>query len=293
MKQIHDFLKNHNIKPTRYQKLGKVYFIEVDGEKYAIKKKENDLDPIYNYLNARHFNYYPNVLASEDFEVTEVVEDIKYPLEQKIIDLIDIIALLHSKTSFYKEVENDYFKKIYEDISGNIEHLEEYYTDIITMIEKEIYMSPSYYLIARNINLFFDSIYYAKENLEKWYSIVSEKNKVRFVVLHNNLSLEHFLKGDNSYLISWNKSKIDIPIWDLYKLYKKHALEFDFEYLLLEYEKKYPLLEEERILLFILISLPNKITWQEEFKTCLELTQEIDLMYKTRKWIQLYGENKK
>lgn len=293
MKQIHEFLKNHNIKPTRYQKLGKVYFIEVDGEKYAIKRKENDLEPIYNYLNARNFNYYPNILASEDFEITKVVDDIEYPLEQKITDLIDVTALLHSKTSFYKEVESDYFKKIYEDINGNIEYLEEYYSDIITMIEKEIYMSPSYYLIARNINLFFDSIYYAKENLEKWYGIVSSKNKVRFVVLHNNLSLDHFLKGDNAYLISWDKSKIDLPIFDLYKLYKRHALDFDFEHLLLEYEKKYPLLEEERILLFILISLPNKITWKEEFKTCLEFTKEIDLMYKTRNWIQLYGENKK
>lgn len=292
MKQIHDFLKSYNIKPTRYQKSGKVYFIEIDGEKYAIKKKETSKEEIYRYLDARGFSYYPSVLTSDEFEITKAVEDIEYPLEQKIIDLMDIVALLHSKTSFYKEVEVDYFKKIYEDMKGNIGYLEEYYSDIITMIEKETYMSPSFYLLARNISLFFDSLYYAKEKLELWYEMVSSKTKVRFVILHNNLSLDHFLKSDSAYLVSWDKSKLDMPIFDLYKLYKRHALDFDFEYLLKEYEKKYPLLEEERILLFILISLPNKLTWKGEADTCFEFTQEIDLLYKTRRWIQSYGENK-
>lgn len=291
MKQIHDFLKSHNIKPTRYEKRGKVYFIEVDNELYAIKKKNESKDEIYRYLNARNFNYYPTILTSEEYEVTNVVNDIKYPLEQKIIDLIDVVALLHSKTSFYKEIESDYFKELYENIMENINSLEEYYTDIITMIEKEIYMSPSYYFLARNISLFFESLYYAKENLNIWYDAVSKKNKIRVVVVHNNLSLDHFLKNNNSYLISWDKSKIDIPIFDLYKLYKKHALEFDFEIILREYEKKYPLLDEERILLFVLISLPNKLTWKTESVTCREFTKEIDILYKTRKLVYLYGKN--
>lgn len=292
MKQIHDFLKAHNIKPTRYQKQGKVYFIEVDGSYYAVKKKEN-MENIYDYLSLRNFPYYPPVLTSEDFEITKKIEDMKYPLEQKIMDLVDVVALLHSKTSFYKEIESDYFKKIYEDIMGNIEYLEEYYSDMITMIEKEVYMSPSSYLLARNISLFFDSLYYAKENIKSWYEEVSSKNKIRYVVLHNNLSLDHFLKNESSYLISWDKSKIDIPIFDLYKLYKRHALDYDFEVLLKEYEKKYPLLDEERKLLFILISIPNKLTIGNEYESCKQFTKEIDLLYKTRKWISSYGKNEK
>lgn len=292
MKQIHDFLKAHNIKPTRYQKQGKVYFIEVDGSYYAVKKKEN-MENIYDYLSLRNFPYYPPVLTSEDFEITKKIEDMKYPLEQKIMDLVDVVALLHSKTSFYKEIESDYFKKIYEDIMGNIEYLEEYYSDMITMIEKEVYMSPSSYLLARNISLFFDSLYYAKENIKSWYEEVSSKNKIRYVVLHNNLSLDHFLKNESSYLISWDKSKIDIPIFDLYKLYKRHALDYDFEVLLKEYEKKYPLLDEERKLLFILISIPNKLTIGDEYESCKQFTKEIDLLYKTRKWISSYGKNEK
>ncbi len=293
MKQIHKFLKNHNFKTTRYEKKGKVYIIENNGEYYAIKKKSPYKENIYKYLDSRHFNYYPEVLNHDDeeFEVTRYINSIEMPKEQKIIDMVDLISLLHNKTSYYKEIEKDYFNKTYEDIKGNITHLEEYYTDMISVVEKESYMSPSSYLFARNINIIFSSLYYAQEKLEKWYEFVQNKEKARFVVLHNNLKLDHFIKEKNAYLTSWDNAKIDIPIFDLYKLYKNHALDFDFEYLLKEYEKKYPLLEEERDLLFILISLPNKLLWQdEEFDTCSYFTEEIDLLYKTQKLISSYGK---
>jgi hypothetical protein len=293
MKKIHDFLKSHNIKTTRYEKKGKVYVIETDGEYYAIKKKSPSKDDIYKYLDSRHFHYYPEVLSDieEEYEVTRYISGTDMPEEQRILDMIDLVALLHSKTTFYKEVEKDYFKKTYEDIVGNIEYLEEYYTDMITVVEKEIYPSPSSYLLARNINLIFSSLHYAKETVENWYEVAQNKEKVRFVVLHNNLKLDHFIKEKNAYLTSWDNAKIDIPIFDLYKLYKNHALDFDFGYVLKEYEKNYPLLEEERQLLFILISLPNKLVWQEqEFDTCNFFTKEIDLLYKTEKLINSYDK---
>ena len=59
---------------------------------------------------------------------------------------------------------------------------------------------------------------YSKNELEKWYELVKNSHKKRLVVLHNNLDLSHFLRNSKSYLISWDKSKIDIPIFDLYKL---------------------------------------------------------------------------
>ncbi len=294
MKQLHEFLKKNNLKPTRYEKSGNVYFIDVEGNTYAIKKKNMYRGDIYGYLTARNFNYYPEVLAQdEQYEVTPYIEDIDYPEEQKIMDLIDLVALLHSKTSFYKEIEVDYFKKMYEDISGNIEHLEEYYNDMIDMIEKEIYPSPPSYLLARNINLIFSSLYYARESLDTWYELVQSKHRARFVVLHNNLRLDHFIKNHNSYLTSWNQARIDIPIFDLYKLYRNHALELDFELLLRSYEKKYPLLEEERMLLFILICIPPKLEFEESiFSTCNQFTREIDLLYKCSKWINSYSKTK-
>ena len=45
--------------------------------------------------------------------------------------------------------------------------------------------------------------------------IIEEKKRIRVVQLHNNLNLEHYLVEDNKpYLISWRKSRRDIPIYD-------------------------------------------------------------------------------
>ena len=45
---------------------------------------------------------------------------------------------------------------------------------------------------------------------------------------------------------------------NLYNLYKKYALSFDFKYILDVYLNDYPLLDEELKLFLILISIPDK-----------------------------------
>ena len=143
-------------------------------------------------------------------------------------------------------------------------------------------MSPSEYLIASNISKLLASLTYAKEELDSWYDDAKEIKKQRLVVLHNNLKLEHFIENENPYLISWNKSKIGLPIFDLYKLYKKHCLDFDFSEILNRYESKYPLLPHEKKLLFILIVLPDKIELNKtEYENTLEVSKVINSLYKT------------
>ena len=211
------------------------------------------------------------------------------PSEQKMLDMIKLIALLHNKTTYYKEVSEDEYMKIYEDITNNIEYLYSYYTDLISVIETRVYMSPSEYLLARGISKIFNSLNYTKYEVDRWYELVKEKRKQRYVVLHNNLELDHFIKNNDSYLISWEKSKIDIPIFDIYKLYKKHALDFDFSILLKSYEQDYPLLDEERELLFILISLPDKIEFNTtNYEMCKKISKLLDYLYKTDELVSPY-----
>lgn len=211
------------------------------------------------------------------------------PEEQKMFDLIDLVALLHNKTTHFKEVDEDDYKKIYEDIVNNVEYLYSYYNDLISIIETKVYMSPAEYLIARNISKIFASLDYCKNTIDSWYESVKEKRKKRLVVLHNNLDLSHFIRNSSSYLINWDKAKIDMPIFDLYKLYKKTALDFDFHEVLKRYESSYKLLNEEKTLLFILIALPDKIELSKnEFKDCKHISKSIDMIYKTENLISQY-----
>lgn len=292
MKAINDLIREY--KPNGYKKIKDVILVNTKDNKLIIKKKKTE-NNIYEYLNSRSFRYYPKIIGEdENYRITEYIDEVEAPEEQKIIDMIALVSLLHSKTTFYKEVDEADYKKIYEDVSGNIEYLNSYYIDLITIIESKVYMSPSEYLLARNISKIFASLNYCKNELEKWLEIIESKKKQRFVVLHNNLELDHYIRNNDSYLISWDKSKIDIPIFDLYKLYKKYALIFDFESILKEYERNYPLLKEEKLLFFILVTLPEKIEFtNKEYENTKIVSKQIDIIYKTEKLIEEYSKTKK
>jgi len=295
MQEINEIIKKYDLKPRKYQKKNKVLLIETTDKTYRIKPKKKNNKYIYDYLKSRGFNYMPKIITSDndEYEITEYIESYSIPDEQKMIDLIDLISLLHNKTTHYKEVTEDDYKEIYEDLKNNIDYLSNHYNDLITIIESKIYMSPCEYVLARNISKIFSTLNFLYNEIENWYKLVKTKNKKRLVVLHNNLELSHFISNEKKYLISWDKSKIGIPIFDIYKLYLKHGLEFDFTELLKKYEKNYPLFPDERKLLFILILLPQKIEFSnDEYENTRQVGKVIDLLYKTQNLILPYYSEK-
>jgi len=200
------------------------------------------------------------------------------------------MTLLHSKTTMYKEIDLDNYKYIYEEINKQIDDIYNYYNTVMENIESHVYMSPSNYLISRNISFIYSAINYAKKSIDAWYKLIENKRKARVVVNHNNLSLEHYLKADKPYLISWEKSKIDMPIYDLISLYNNHYLEFDFNELLKIYLSKYPLTTEEMTLFLAIISIPNKIIkHNSEYQTILNIRRQLDYIYKTSELVKEYN----
>lgn len=262
----------------------------IDDKIVLKKKKNNDLNNVYKYLKSRSFDYFPEPITIDNlYEVYPFLEDTYEPSEQKAADIMHLLGLLHSKTTFYREIDIDKNKEIYENISDELEYLNNFYNDLITMIEKEVYMSPSGYLIARNINIIFGSIYYAKHNLEEWYKKIDNNKNERVVNIHNNISLDHYIKNEKPYLISWNKSRIDSPIYDLLSFYKNHYLDFDFDDLFHFYESGYPLKEDERLLLFTYMAIPYKIEIiSDEYEMCIKINKMIEYLYKTSNLIMNY-----
>ena len=244
-----------------------VIIIDNGNEKFVIKKRDNNLEKLYNYLLSRGFVYFPKIIYKTDNY--QYINDVDINYEEKALDIIRVVSLLHSKTTFYKDIDDDSYKKMYEDILSRIDYLEHYYDDIASWIEKEEYMSPSHYFFIRNISGIFYALRYCRVNIKKWYSIIESKKRVRLVNIHNNLSLDHCIVSDKPYLISWKYSKKDIPIYDLIKLYRSYYNELDFCDLIKCYEDKYPLLIEEKILFLVLISIPSKLEFvNREYDMC-------------------------
>ena len=277
MKLFKKILDKNDLKVDKYTMKGKTMIVNTPLGQFALKK--GNLDNIYKYLLSRNFEYFPKVIDSnEDSTIYEFVDDVKYDNEQRAFDLIHTIALLHSKTTYYKDVDIDEYKKIFEETMEKINYIYNYYMDVINIIESKIYMSPSEYLIARNISKIFSCIYFCKNELEQWYEIVKNEKRKRVVTLHNNLKLDNIIRNKSVYLIGWEYSKIDSPIYDFINFYNNYALYFDFRSLLNEYERIFPFKEEEKKLLSVLISIPSKIKKKKKVKNVRQL---LDKIYKT------------
>ena len=275
-------IKIGDYNPIKVITKGKVKILD---DKYVIKEKVDN--NIFSYLETRNFNYFPEIIESDEkYDVTNYAKDIDYPREQKLYDLIDLTTLLHSKTTYFKEIDESKFSELYEDISNNILYLYSYYSDKATLIASKTFYSPSEYLLLRSINKIFYSLDYAKISLDEL--LETKEKKMRTCMIHNNLDLNHYIKGDRDYLISWNKAKFDMPIFDLYKLFKRNKT-YNYIDLLERYEQNYPLLEYEKKLLLIMLSMPDII---DDNKSEIEKTKEIKQMIINLEILPNYLDNK-
>ena len=277
--KINELLKEKNIHPLKYEKKGKVTVISSASERYVYKDSTIDTK-ILNYLKSRNFDYMPKILEKKDYELMQYIDDLEIPKEQKMIDMIKLVSLLHSKTTHYKKVNREEYHKLYDELNGNLDYLYSHYTDLITIIESKVYPSPKELSLSKNISKIYDTIAINKKRLDSWQNLIKDKTKDRNVVIHGNLRLSHFKVDDKPYLISWDKAKIDSPVFDIYKLYNSHVLDFDFESLLELYEKAYPLKEDERKLFHILISMPDIIDLKgKEYDECKKINRMMEKIY--------------
>ena len=260
-------------------------------EDRVVKKKNDKVLDLYNYFDSRDFDNYPKIVnVNDNYIESELIKEKDSFETIKGVEFIKTVANLHNKTIEYKDVSKNKYRTIYDKIIGNIEYLKKYYEDMITSIEDEIYMSPSHYLFARNYSCIDSSLKYASRTLKKWFKMVENKSKERVCVIHNNLSLNHFIKGDKNYLTSFDNYLVDTPVLDLYKFYKKEGFKLDFSYLLKKYNEDFNLSDEEKVLLNVLISMPPKIEEvDDEYLNCINIRNTINYIYNG---INIINENK-
>ena len=181
----------------------------------------------------------------------------------------------------------DFLKKLFD---NNLSYLGTYYNALFLKNLSYEYQSPDKYLFCRNYSKYINSIKFCKDKLDSWYEKVKDKDKVRVSVIHNNLAMDHFLYSlRNSSLISWDNYKIDTPVLDFVNLYHNEYLNYDFSSFLENYLTTFELLEEEKKLLFILLSLPLfNVIEGTEFEKAKKMHDNILYLYKTEKLIRPY-----
>ena len=272
-------------KPYKIERKNNVFIYKTMDGNYVIKLNPKiDYKKLYSYLESRSFDYIPNIHpdSRDDMVVFDYIEDFEIDKNQKILDLINLVSLLHSKTSYYKDVTVDKYKEIYELIKNNILSMDTYYQEMFDKeVDKEIY-SPSSYLFLRNYSLIYNACRYTLDNIESWYLKIQDKGRQRVVLVHNNLKLEHMIKNREEYLISWDQYTIDSPVLDLFNLYKNEWENVSFKEVLDTYYSNFDLYEEEKLLFNILISIPYKIEdSSNEYERCRNIRRLINYLGKS------------
>mgnify|MGYP004568354391 FL=1 len=281
-------------KPLKYTLKGKTINVNSMQGNFVIKPAKKDIISLFSYLNSRSFYNYPKVIAKDDDYITyEYLKELETPKEQQLLDLILVVAKLHNKTVYFKEVTEDKYQEIYDNIKDNVIYLRDYYSGIYDEAFNEIYISPAKYNFLLNYSLLNNDLAFILDELDEWFNLVKESNKQRVCLIHNNLSLEHFVKGMDSYLISWDKYTFDTPVMDIVNLYHNEYLTCDFSGILKEYLKNFKLSVDEEKLLFILLSLPDKVNFDDsEFNNTINVANLVDYIKRTEKLIRPYYAEK-
>lgn len=293
MNNLKEVLEEYNFKIYSIKYLNKVIILDTNKGKYVYKDKNNY--NTYNYLLSKGFNNFPKNLSDKDFkfDLVEYIEDNNINQNERLQDLIYITANLHKLTSYNKTIDLDNLKNMYENIINDANYLMNYYQDLNNYIDNITFMSPSEYLLVSNIDLFYYLISFVQVESLNWYNNLKKRDSIKYSLVHDNLSLDHLIENNQSYLISWDKAHYDMPIIDLIKIYQDNHSEIDLEDLLREYQKITKLDKDEYLLLLIKLSIPKRIELSKRtYLDCYNLSNYLIYLRKIASIIQKIDKNK-
>ena len=267
MNNFTEVLDKYNLKVNKFSYMNSCIILDTNKGKYVLKKKKkNDKKEIYDYLLSRNFSFflYPENSFNSDYEIYYYLDEINTVKEEKAKHLMEIMSEMHVRTTAYKEYSLDEIKEIYENKKNIINDLKNLYVNLEEKFSESIYPAPYELLFLTNVTKIYNSLDYGNILLEEWYKNIINNKKRRICLIHNHLSLDHFIDRKDAKLINFDYSKYDSPVYDFVNFYKKHYYELDMTCLFNSYQYKYLYNKEEMLLLFINIILPNKIELKKD-----------------------------
>lgn len=269
------------MKIIRYINTAKL--IEEDNNYYILKPRKIEIEDIYSNLISRNFNNFLSPIEiNNSYEKYEFINELNSSDDDRSNDIVYLMSLLHNKTTSFNEVNENELKTRFEDIIIILDETYEYYSNLQNNIEEEIYMSPAEQLLMNNISKIYYLLNISRKNIEDYYEIISNKKVERKSIIHGNLKINHILESKEKYLISWNNSKKEIPVYDLVKFYKNEYEKIELSSLYENYKSKYKLYKEEENLFISLISIPNIIKLDKtNYIDCININGLVDYVDKT------------
>ena len=282
MKTINKIKKELNCAVKKYSFFDNVKYIETDIGNFIIKKNKDDSKLFINLERNDFDNYIDYKYQVEDYNLYPYLDDFDIDDDERGLDIVYLMSKLHNKTSYIKEITIDEIKDIYEKKKIEIKDLKEYYEYLRFITEEKSYLLPTEIYLLKNISIIFICLDLTDKYLEEWYNLMKNKKRIRVSLIHNNINLSHLIENNKPYLISWDNSKYDLPIYDFINFYKEEFDKLNFIDLLKIYKNNINISKEELLMLYIEILMPKKmILDNSEIKNIYDLTHQNIYLNKT------------
>lgn len=286
MNKIKDIIKDERIK--KVERIDNLLVVETENNKYCIKEKNGKgVQNLFKYLSSKDFNNYLNIEINNNYQISRYINQNIIEDSEKLTILVYLISMLHTKTTYYENINLDEIKKIYEELTDHIFEVKKHYEDLVDKNDILLYPPPSMFWLMNNISIILKSLDMSKFYLDKWYEIIKDKQRIRKVTIHNNLKLSNLLTGDNYYLINWDKSIKASPIYDIESLFKNNYEIIDMVDIYNLYISKYQLFDEEVYLLMSRLLLINELELGDnEFQNTIAVNQKIYYLEKINEFLK-------
>lgn len=275
-------LQFYDLEPKYIEEFGKVIKVYTDNGVFALKKIEevngqrNGLLRVMHTLNDNGFKgmmplYYTNdgrflVYEKEQgfYLMPWLNQSENSDENNRFFTMFTTLGRLHRETKKEIEVEEEELEKEYDSISSKWEEDREMLENFMENCEQKWYMSPFELYFCSYYHQTIRSHEFAVKIFDEWYELMQKKDSTRLVVVHGNLSSQHFLvdKQSNGYFISLERAHEASPIYDLVQFYNRSLFQYPvvrgdrYEWFV-EYEKTFPLEKDEKKLMLSYLAYPQ------------------------------------
>lgn len=260
---MYDFLnREYNIRAdTSIRLTNKTIRIKSSQSQYILKEVDNNsLETLYNRLSIIHMDYF--VLPIENVRRKYVTfDDNKYyvlyrffenedilGIDLKLSFFIKALAMLHKKTSYYININDNYLESTLNYLDEQIKNISNDIQARIEVIERSDYHSPNDWYFLMHYNQLQNAVENASKHVLNFENLAKKEKSLRICLTYQNFDFNHILLK-NEQIISIEKMGYNMAPFDLYDLLNKcdlksiNMIPYIKEYLVInplnEYEKEY------------------------------------------------------
>ncbi|WP_064092520.1 spore coat protein YsxE [Rossellomorea aquimaris] len=227
------------------------------------QKGYNRIVPIYPTLDGRYAVWNNEELF---YVMPWLMNEEKEDRFEKHQKLFRELARLHTISSQEVKINKEDRESHYEQLTSRWEKEQQFLEEYVESCEKTTYMSPFQLHFCMYYKDTSQALKFSRKMIDEWYESTKDLEKVRTVITHGKVSIEHFLFDDRGlgYFHNFEESKIASPFHDLlpflsrtlktYPKYYEECVEW-----LTTYFQHFTVRNEERLLFMSYLAYPSSV----------------------------------